>query len=126
MLHLAGKPRIYGPAIDLGCYEWNYPVSTEDNLAPQAIQLNAFPNPFAEQLTLQLSLKQRGRLSCEFYNVKGQKVRSLADAQYASGEHLLIWDGCDNSGNKLSSGLYFMRMHLDGKLIATRKMVMVK
>ena len=123
---LAGNPRIYGPAIDLGCYEWNYPVSTEDNLAPQAIQLNAFPNPFTEQLTLQLSLKQRGRLSCEFYNVKGQKVRSLADAHYASGEHLLIWDGCDNSGNKLSSGVYFMRMHLDGKLISTRKMVMVK
>lgn len=123
---LAGNPRIYGPAIDLGCYEWNYPVSTEDNLAPQAIQLNAFPNPFTEQLTLQLSLKQRGRLSCEFYNLKGQKVRSLADAHYASGEHLLIWDGCDNSGNKLSSGLYFMRMHLDGKLIATHKMVMVK
>jgi hypothetical protein len=123
---LAGNPRIYGPAIDLGCYEWNYPVSTEDNLAPQAIQLNAFPNPFTEQLTLQLSLKQRGRLSCEFYNLKGQKVRSLADAQYASGEHLLIWDGCDNSGNKLSSGVYFMRMHLDGKLIATRKMVVVK
>jgi hypothetical protein len=123
---LAGNPRIYGPAIDLGCYEWNYPVSTDDNLAPQAMQLNAFPNPFAGQLTLQLSLKQRGRLTCEFYNIKGQKVRSLADAQYASGEHLLIWDGCDNSGNKLSSGIYFMRMHLDGKLIATRKMVMVK
>ena len=123
---LAGNPRIYGTAIDLGCYEWNYPVSAEDELSPSAIQLKAFPNPFSEQLTLLFSLKQRGRFTCEFYNIKGQKVRSLAEAPYNSGDHMLIWDGRDNSGNRLSSGIYFMQMHLDGELIATRKMILTK
>jgi hypothetical protein len=123
---LAGNPRIYGTAVDLGCYEWNYPVSTSDELSPVAIQLSTFPNPFTEQLTLLFNIKQQGRLNCEFYNVKGQKVRSLADTHYSSGDHMLIWDGCDNSGNRLSSGIYFMRMQIDGKVVATRKMIMAK
>ena len=121
---LAGNPRIYGSAIDIGCYEWNYPVSAEDELAPPAIQLSTFPNPFSDQLTLLFNLKQRGRLSCEFYNVKGQKVRNLADAPYNSGDHMLIWDGRDNSGQRLGSGIYFMKIQLDGKAIATRKMIL--
>ncbi|MCK9310610.1 MAG: DUF1565 domain-containing protein, partial [Candidatus Cloacimonetes bacterium] len=121
---LAGNPRIYGTAIDIGCYEWNYPVSAEDELAPPAIQLSTFPNPFSNQLTLLFNLKQRGRLSCEFYNVKGQKVRNLADAPYNSGDHMLIWDGRDNSGQRLGSGIYFMKIQLDGKAIATRKMIL--
>ena len=123
---LAGNPRIYGTAIDIGCYEWNYPVSVEDELAPPAIQLKTFPNPFSDQLTLLFNLKQRGRLNCEFYNVKGQKVRSLADAPYNSGDHMLIWDGRDNSGQRLGSGIYFMKLQLDGKAIATRKMILTK
>jgi flagellar hook assembly protein FlgD len=101
-------------------------VSAEDELSPSAIQLKAFPNPFSEQLTLLFSLKQRGRFSCEFYNIKGQKVRSLAEAPYHSGDHMLIWDGRDNSGNRLSSGIYFMQMHLDGELITTRKVILTK
>ncbi len=123
---LAGNPRIYGTAVDLGCYEWNYPVSVDDELSPVAVQLRTFPNPFTEQLTLLFNTKQQGRISCEFYNVKGQKVRSLTDMHYSSGDHMLIWDGCDNGGNKLGSGIYFMRMQLDGKVVATRKMVMAK
>jgi hypothetical protein len=123
---LAGNPRIYGAAVDLGCYEWNYPVSVGDELSPAAVQLSTFPNPFTEQLTLLFNTKQQGRISCEFYNIKGQKVRSLTDMHYSSGDHMLVWDGCDNSGMKLGSGIYFMRMQLDGKVIATRKMIMAK
>lgn len=103
------------------------PVEISDVHIPSAIlKLSSYPNPFREQLTLLFNTKQQGHISCEFYNVKGQKVRSLTDMHYSSGDHMLIWDGCDNSGNKLGSGIYFMRMQLDGKVVATRKMIMVR
>ncbi|PKN79014.1 MAG: hypothetical protein CVU48_06525 [Candidatus Cloacimonetes bacterium HGW-Cloacimonetes-1] len=123
---LAGSPRIYGVAVDLGCYEWNYPVGIDDEPSPAAVQMQTFPNPFVEQLSLVFDLKLPGRLNCDFYNVRGQKVRSIADAPYSKGEHMLIWDGCDNSGRRLGSGVYIMRMRVDGKMISTRKIVMTK
>ncbi len=123
---LAGNPRIYGLAIDLGCYEWNYPVGIENNLIPETIQLNTYPNPFTEQLTLFFDLKQQGDLRCDFYNIKGQLVRSLTNAHYFGGEHLLVWDACDNAGNKLGSGIYFMKMSLNSQTIATRKHILIR
>lgn len=123
---LAGNPRIYGFEVDLGCYEWTYPMSMEEDFSPGAIQLAAFPNPFSEHYTLLFNLKQRGLLNCEIFNVKGQRVRSLADSHYTIGDHMLVWDGCDNAGIQLGSGIYFIRMQLDDRVIATRKMIMTK
>lgn len=123
---LAGNPRIYGTAIDLGCYEWNYPVGLADELSPPLMELRSFPNPFSAQHTLLFNLKAPGYLNCDIYNVKGQRVRSLADSAVGSGEQMLVWDAKDDEGRILGSGIYFLKLRLNGREIALRRLVMAK
>jgi len=123
---LAGNPRIYGAAIDLGCYEWNYPVGVTDMLSPQALELRSFPNPFSAKHTVLLNLKRNAYLNCDIYNLRGQKVRSLADSAVGSGEQMLVWDARDDDGKLLGSGIYFLKLRLDGKVTAVRRLVLAK
>lgn len=125
-IDLAGNPRIYGAAIDLGCYEWNYPVGVTDMLSPQALELRSFPNPFSAKHTVLLNLKRNAYLNCDIYNLRGQKVRSLADSAVGSGEQMLVWDGRDDDGKLLGSGIYFLKLRLDGKVTAVRRLVLAK
>ncbi len=125
-IDLAGNQRIFGAAIDLGCYEWNYPVGVTDILSPQALELRSFPNPFSAQHTVLLNLKRNAYLNCDIYNLRGQKVRSLADSAVGSGEQMLVWDGRDDDGKLLGSGIYFLKLRLDGKVTAVRRLVLAK
>ena len=55
----------------------------------------------------------------------GQKVKSLVDKKMMAGTHIVTWDGQDNKGNKLASGIYYYRLE-SGSFNKARKMVMLK
>ena len=59
------------------------------------------------------------------YNVRGQLVRSLVNAEYPIGKHDIIWDGRDDNGLSVSSGVYFYRMKV-GEYQHVRRMVLMK
>ncbi|WP_461369977.1 FlgD immunoglobulin-like domain containing protein, partial [Candidatus Darwinibacter acetoxidans] len=59
------------------------------------------------------------------YNIKGQKVKTLANSLFQAGNHTLVWDGCSDEGEKLASGVYLLRMEA-GKFRQTRKMTIIK
>ena len=52
----------------------------------------------------------KARVDLNIYNLRGQKVRSLATLDLVAGKHELNWDGRDNSGNRLAPGIYFWRL----------------
>ncbi|MCK4695043.1 MAG: hypothetical protein KAT74_04745, partial [Candidatus Cloacimonetes bacterium] len=60
------------------------------------------------------------------YNIKGQRVRSLANNVFIKGNHSVIWDGDDEFGNSVGSGLYFYKLSLNGKIEAVRKCLLLK
>jgi len=100
-----------------------------DNSAPG---LNTFalkqnhPNPFNPETTISFSLKQNSKtLELNIYNLKGQLVKSLFSGKLDKGDHSLVWDGKDNSGVSVGSGVYFYRLS-DGTDSQQRKMVMMK
>ncbi len=64
-------------------------------------------------------------MEVSLYNLKGQKVRTLHKGILKSGEHKLIWDGKDNTGRTVSSGVYFTRIET-GKQSLTRKLLLMK
>jgi len=70
---------------------------------------------------------QRGgdSVSMDIYNVRGHKVRSLVSGYFDSGEHSVVWDGTDDSGRSVASGIYFYRMKA-GDYTATKKMILMK
>ena len=60
------------------------------------------------------------------YNVKGQKVITLIDEELAAGEQKIVWQGTNSEGRKASSGIYFIRLDIDGQKEEWRKSVLMK
>ena len=72
------------------------------------------PNPFNPGAKIGFAVKKNGHVKLDVINILGQKVRTLLDKPQPAGLHTVAWDGRDNNGNELSSGIYFFRMEVDG------------
>ncbi len=103
------------------------PVSVEESAerpGPERI-MGAFPNPFNPRTSIKLQLPESGVAEVSVFNLAGQKVRTLVSGEMAAGTHSILWDGCDDAGNRLSSGVYISRLEFDGR-VQTGKMMLVK
>jgi hypothetical protein len=84
------------------------------------------PNPFNPTTTIGYSVKENVKVSLRIYNVKGQLVRTLVDEVATPGiTYHAIWNGMDNAGEKVSTGVYFYRIAA-GDFVETKKMVLLK
>ena len=94
-----------------------------------------YPNPFWSKATSRLagnpetairfSLPKTAQVKLEIYNLRGQRVRVMVDGQFASGYHTAIWDGRDESGRLLASGVYLYRMTAN-EFTKTQRMLLMK
>jgi hypothetical protein len=89
-----------------------------------------YPNPFNPQTTIQFTLsfgegRGEGFVRINVYNVRGQLVRTLINGVYGAGEHSVVWNGTDDHGRTVSSGIYFYSMQTD-EFNAMRKMILMK
>ena len=103
------------------------PVANDDQHSPllQTGFVKVYPNPFNPETKISFSLATPGRICLGIYNLKGQKVRSLAQANYPQGTHSLIWNGLDDNGRAVSSGVYFARLTAENKSFS-HKLVLIK
>jgi endonuclease/exonuclease/phosphatase family metal-dependent hydrolase len=105
------------------------PISTDDNQLPiPAIKLTNFPNPFNPETTIQFSsenVAENELISLEIYNIKGQKIRqfNVQNSKFNSNE--VVWNGKDENGNSVSSGIYFAVLKTNNQKIS-RKMLLMK
>jgi hypothetical protein len=100
--------------------------SDDPNAPPLANALQGnYPNPFNPATTIRYSTAQSGKVKIDVYNIKGQLVKHLVDQDLPSGNHSVVFNGTDNHGGKVSSGVYFYRMQA-GKFSATRRMILMK
>jgi hypothetical protein len=99
----------------------------EDPIVPViATELKSnYPNPFNPETNIAFSMKEAGPVAVEVYNVKGQLVRTLVNDVKAAGNHTVVWNGKDNNGRSVSSGIYYYKMNA-GKYSSTKKMIMMK
>jgi hypothetical protein len=84
-----------------------------------------YPNPFNPSTTVRYDLPEQAKVQITVYNMLGQVVRTLVDRQESPGQHETIWDGRDDSGRPVSSGLYLYRMTA-GDFTESRKMLLLK
>jgi hypothetical protein len=84
-----------------------------------------FPNPFNPRTEISYRLPRRARVLLNVYNQLGQKVKTLVDGEIEAGHHTVSWDGKDERGRMVSSGVYFYRF-LSGEFAQTRKMVLLR
>ena len=101
--------------------------SVDDQTIPPVgkMLLQNYPNPFNPETTIAFDLPQAGTAKLEIYNVKGQLIKTLAHGQHDFGRHSYVWNGTDNQGNSVSSGLYFYRLSTNGHT-ENRKMMLMK
>ena len=116
--------------IDMGAYEYGAPpyVDVDDNVivqTPEVFLQQNYPNPFNPITTINYSLKENSKVTLNIYNIKGQKVKTLVDETLESGNHTVIWNGINDNGKSVSSGIYFYKLKA-ANFEKTKKMIMIK
>lgn len=103
----------------------NNALDSEDPLQPPVPLIKVFPNPFVQSTDIQMQMKEPGKALVEVYNLRGQKIKTIIDANLSAGEHLLSWDGRDEQGRSCSSGVYFLKLS-HGGVVTSSKMLLLK
>lgn len=102
------------------------PTAAPDAEVPaNALALVAYPNPFNPATTLRFRLAAPASVSLAIYDPAGRQIRTLTAGHLPAGDHVVKWDGRDERGAPLSSGVYFGRLRAGGDL-RTTKLVFVK
>ena len=84
-----------------------------------------YPNPFNPSTTIDYSIPQGARVRLAVYDVRGALVKTLVDADKSAGPHAVEWDGRNDGGQRVGSGIYFYRLEAPGATL-TKKMVFLK
>lgn len=108
----------YGSAMIIG-------VGDEAALPEEFAVVSNYPNPFNPSTTISFTLPSAAHAELAVYSVTGQKVRTILSGKLTAGVHSAVWDGKDETGKTMSSGVYLARI-LSGKQSATGKMLLMK
>ncbi|MCX5752902.1 MAG: C25 family cysteine peptidase [Candidatus Krumholzibacteria bacterium] len=105
------------------------PTDAEGFETPSARGVNrlepAYPNPFNPRAIIPFELAARGEVEMKIFDVSGRLVRTLVERVYERGRHAAIWDGKDNRGAAVASGIYFCRFRT-GVYTATTRLALVR
>ncbi len=114
-LDFQGGTKTYGPV-----------SATPMDALPQTFRLfQNYPNPFNPQTWISYQLPKSGPVTIKIYNIRGQLVDTLVDAEQAPGYYRVCWSGLTQHGNLAASGVYFCRMS-SGSFTKTVKMILLK
>jgi flagellar hook assembly protein FlgD len=98
----------------------------DESVLPSTFTLDQnYPNPFNPKTTIAYNLKERSEVKIEVFNLAGQLVNVLVDQPQGAGTYRLEWDGHDQQGNEMASGLYFYRLSTNLER-QTKKMLLVR
>jgi len=101
-------------------------AADDNTITPVASLLNQnYPNPFNPETTISFDMPKAAPATLSVYNVKGQLVKTLFNGTAVYGKNSVVWNGTDNSGSKVSSGIYFYRLSANGN-VESRKMMLMK
>ncbi len=97
------------------------------HLPQSRILVNGYPNPFNGQIALEISIPRVDFYEITLYNALGMKIRTIYNGILNNGLHRFYWQGKNESGNDISSGIYILRVQAtDGTTAATYKVIYAK
>jgi hypothetical protein len=98
----------------------------EISVLPKSFSLaQNYPNPFNPTTTISYSIPESENVKLTIYNVNGQLIKTLVNEQKDAGSYNTLWNGKDESGNSVSSGVYFYRIKA-GDFTTAKRMLLVK
>jgi hypothetical protein len=116
---LAAPPRIIEAQFNDGTVLWTEALPTEFTLEQNT------PNPFNPSTTIRFSTTLESSVRLTIHNTTGQLIRTLIDSNTEAGAHQIVWDGMDDTGRAVSSGVYLYRLtSVEGMMV--QKMLLVR
>ena len=106
----------------------NYVTSVKDNPLLKPLDFNLqqnYPNPFNPSTTIEYTLQKEDKVELKIFNVLGKEIKTLINKSQQNGNYKVVWDGTDNKGEKVSSGIYFYRLQINNATV-TKKAVFIK
>lgn len=93
---------------------------------PETLKLQQnYPNPFNPQTIIEYEMPAAGQAEVRIYNNLGQVVRTLVDEEQSPGLYRVIWDGKDDQGGRLASGVYFYQLKVKD-FVSAKRMILAK
>ncbi|MBI9031476.1 endonuclease [bacterium] len=99
--------------------------NSNDAIAYTHLTLSNYPNPFNNHTTMSIHGIKEQNACVEIYNIKGQRVKTISNFEVKGGNSQIVWNGEDETGHKLASGLYFAKIQ-SGQQTVTKKMLIMK
>ncbi|MFQ5709760.1 MAG: FlgD immunoglobulin-like domain containing protein [bacterium] len=101
-------------------------VAEREDAQPERFTLfQNYPNPFNPETRIEFSVSKRSSVQIKILNVQGQPVRTLLDRPFAAGRYSVVWDGSDDGGQSVASGVYFYEMKA-GSFRTVRKLTLLR
>jgi len=122
---------IYVGSFGTGVFEWSeeitaIPQPENDNILPNIYTLlQNYPNPFNERTLIKFGGLKANHVSLKIINIRGQIVRTLVNEYKPAGQYSVYWDGKDDAGEKVASGLYLYNLKF-GNFSKTKKLLFIK
>ncbi len=125
--YIAGVSAVYDAGeSDIVLYPFTYTGVGAGNIVNITTALKGnYPNPFNPVTNIAFSLGKATHVTLEVYNIKGEKVRTLVNKVLAAKNHVITWDGKNNTNKSVASGIYFYKMKAE-KYVSTKKMILMK
>lgn len=105
-------------------------TDANSNIIPLTTEIsNIYPNPFNPTTNISFNLNMQSNVNIYIYNQKGQKITTLLQENLTAGQHQAVWNGTDEAGKNVSSGIYFVRFFADNgteNITDCKKIVLLK
>jgi len=123
--------RIYNYALSYSSIQLLYDFTTdiqtdhESDIPKNFGLVQNYPNPFNGQTNIEYRISTQSIVKLEIFNILGQKIKTLIEEEKSPGYFTISWDGKNNFGDSMNSGIYFIKLSAD-KFTETKKMTLLK
>jgi hypothetical protein len=99
---------------------------SEINMPKQFSLGNNYPNPFNPATTIPVEIPSASNIELKIYNILGQNIKNLFEGKVEAGRYIFTWDGRDETGDCLSSGVYLLHLNSDTGIALSNKMILLR
>jgi hypothetical protein len=114
-----------GGLIDLTTPDIAYKQHSKESVPTKFFVYQNYPNPFNPETEIGYTLPQASEVNLAIYNLLGQRISTVVDEYQTAGHKVVRWNGTDEEGNNVASGVYFYRIQA-GDFVKSKKMVLMK
>lgn len=100
-------------------------LDANNNLPTGTRLMQNYPNPFNPSTTISFILSKPGEVSLSIYNNLGELIKKLVHQNLLSGQHEYLWDGRDENGNSVASGIYIYKL-VNEDVVEPKKMIFLR